>query len=73
MSDFTLDPMMTFISIHPDISEMPDLHINVDSHIDHFSGKRPIDLSHPETAFKFNEACEMLLQELKRRTLEERK
>ena len=71
MTDFTLDPKMTFVSIHPDISEMPGLHINVDSHIEHFSGKRPIDLSDPETQFKFNEACEMLLEELKRRVLAE--
>lgn len=73
MIDFTLDPMMTFVSIDPDISGEPGLHINVDSHIDHFSGKRPIDLSDPETQFKFNEACEMLLEELKRRVLAENK
>ena len=64
---------MTFVSIDPSISEEPNLHINVDSHINHFSGVAPIDLSDPETAFKFNEACEMLLEELKRRVLEEGK
>jgi L-ascorbate metabolism protein UlaG (beta-lactamase superfamily) len=62
---------MTFVSIDPSISEEPDLHINVDTHIDHFSGANPIDLSHPQTAFQFNEACEMLLRELKRRALKE--
>lgn len=62
-----------WVHIHPDICEEADLHINLNSHIDHFSGKNPIDLSNPETQFKFNEACEMLLEELKRRVLAEGK
>lgn len=41
--------------------------INIDTHIKHFSGVNPIDLEHDQTREVFNEACRLLLTELKRR------
>lgn len=45
--------------------------INIDTHIQHFAGIEPIDLSHRTTLQVFNEACRLLLMELKRRVDEE--
>ena len=41
--------------------------INIDSHIDHLTGKKVIDMSSEETAARFKWAVTKLLQELKRR------
>lgn len=45
--------------------------INLDTHIKHFAGINPIDLEHDQTREMFNEACRLLLMELKRRVDEE--
>ena len=41
--------------------------INIDTHIKHFAGINPIDLEHQPTLEVFNEACRLMLMELKRR------
>lgn len=41
--------------------------INIDSHIDHLTGKNPIDMIDDRTVQRFNWAVSMLLKELKRR------
>ena len=45
--------------------------INIDTHIDHLTGKSIVDMSDKETAARFNWAVTMMLQELKRRVVEE--
>lgn len=45
--------------------------INIDSHIDHLTGKDPIDMSDDKTLKRFNWAVTMLLKELKRRVEED--
>lgn len=45
--------------------------INIDSHIDHLTGKDPIDMSDDNTLKRFNWAVTMLLKELKRRVEED--
>lgn len=45
--------------------------INIDSHIDHLTGKDPIDMSDDKTVKRFNWAVTMLLKELKRRVEED--
>ena len=47
--------------------------INIDTHIDHFSGADPLNLNHQPTLKMFNNACRLLLTELKRRVDEEGK
>ena len=45
--------------------------IDIDTHIDHFTGKNIVDTSDKQTAARLGWAVAMLLQELKRRVVEE--